>query len=198
MTDMNTELIFDDNEFNIGAELINEMIHEPLKNSVGLYSSIHGAGSFFWFNNEHELKKWLLNTLLAVETEERGADYYDNAMLLRIHLEMKNGVGNLCTSIPEGIFTENELYWTGNLLDLLTEESKFAIDFRRGFKEYLLRTEIDEELDRENYKTVYSELKKSVDPTLNHNKLENAPKSKETIELLLYYLSQNAPFIFLY
>jgi len=147
---------------------------KPGKDCLGFFDECDGAGQFYWFVSEIELKYALLNGWYARQTEERDADYYDGAALLGVILELSEGIDKLWIELPGKLDTECQILWSGKILQLLTDENELAEYFRKDFKDFLMRTQTE---DYDDY-----------DPLLLHNNAGHGTPSPELLELLFEFL----------
>jgi len=172
---MDTQLEFLNNDFNTGNYFLNDNNKKPHKDSLGFFVEVDGAGQFYWFDNEFDLKNALLNGWYARDTEERDGDFYDGVILLQLCIEMTEDIGSIWQEVSAKLNTEQQLLWSGNILQLLTDENDFAVDFRCDFKDFLIREQPPSSSD-EN------------DPSLLQNKISQVPPSFEVLEKLFEYL----------
>lgn len=139
---MNENIEFLNNDFDEANAYLNDHSIDPDENSLGFFDSFDGAGQFYWFNNEADLKLALLNGWYARNTEEREADYYDGLALLRVYLEISFNIDTLCQQIPENLCTDNQIIWSGHLLNLVTDQDDFATSFREEFRDFIEQKKI--------------------------------------------------------
>ena len=138
---MKTEFV--NNGFDEGIDLLEKHI-TPSSTSVGFFDEMCGAGQFFWFDNEHDLKYHLLNCWFARDTEERDVDYYDGVALLSVILDLNSDIETLWSEISEKLVTESTLNWSGSIKSLLKGDKSFEVCFREEFYDFLGLDELDE------------------------------------------------------
>lgn len=172
---MDTQLEFLNYDFDTANAFLNENNKKPNKDSIGFFDATDGAGQFYWFDNEYDLKNGLLNGWYPRDTEERDGEYYDGVIMLKLCFEMNEDIGNLWQEVSAKLNTEQQLLWSGHIQQLLTDENDFAVDFRCDFKDFLIHKQPPTSCD-EN------------DPSLLQNKISQVPTSPEVLEKLFEYL----------
>ena len=135
---------FVNNSFDEGLVLVQNNNVKPSSTSVGFFDEMSCAGSFFWFDNEHDLKYNLLNGWYARDTEERDVDYYDGVALLSVILDLNTDIETLWSEISEKLITESTLNWSGSINGLLKGGERFEVCFREEFYDFLGLGELDE------------------------------------------------------
>jgi hypothetical protein len=188
---MSTQIEFLNYDYTAANAFLNDNNKHPHKESLGFFDESDGAGQFYWFDNEQDLKNALLNGWYARDTEERDADYYDSAMLLKVYLELNKGVEKIWKELPAKLNTEQQLLWSGNIYQLLTDENDFAVSFREEFKDFLISKQFGtyENLGPEEWNERYGRVSSDKNPDLLQNKINTVPLSPELLEVLFEYLS---------
>jgi len=190
MNQIKENIEFLNNDFKTGNALMNENNMKPGKDCLGFFDECDGAGQFYWFKNEHDLKSGLLNGWYARQTEERDEDYYDGAALLRILLEMNEHVDSLWLEISGKLNIDSQLLWTGRIQQLLTDENDFAKSLREDFEDFLIRKEagLYNSKDHDSWQRRLEALSNDLDPQLPHNQVGFGIPSQEMLEYLAEYL----------
>lgn len=137
---MGNSIKFENFTFDEAIAFRNRNENMPKKNSVGFFDACDGCGQFFWFNNENELKHFLLNGWYSCSTEERDDNYYDDVLLLRVFLEMTSSVSSIWKEFPKDLSTDMEILWSGKIQQLLTDEGDFGKVSEKNLKNYSSKT----------------------------------------------------------
>ena len=136
---MSNPIEFKDYDFDNANNFLNQSsIEHPNKDCIG-YFEASTAGQFYWFDNEEDLKFWLLNGWYGRSTEERDKDYYDGAQILKNFLESDVKADKIWLQMPDGVYSEYEVRWSGHISQLLTEDCIFAEGLRQEFMQYMIK-----------------------------------------------------------
>ncbi len=187
---MSLQIQFLNHDFDTANAFLNDNNKEPHKDSLGFFEAADGAGQFYWFDNVYDLKNGLLNGWYPRDTEERDGDFYDGVILLKLCLEMNVDIGSIWQEVSAKLDTEQQLLWSGHILQLLTGENDFAVNFREEFKDYLISKQFGsyENLEPEAWNERYLRISTDESPDLLQNKINTIPLSPEVSEILFEYV----------
>jgi len=167
ISSMSNPIEFRDYDFDDANNLLNESsIKPPTMDCVGYFEGDTG-GQFYWFNDEEDLRFWLLNGWYGRSTEERDTGYYDGVQLLKNYLESGVMTDQIWSKMPKTIWSEYEILWSGHVTQLLTEDNIFAEGFREEFRQFLIKEA----------------------PSIPHNKIGIDPPDTEILDVLVKFVT---------
>ncbi len=168
---MGNPIEFKDYEYDDANNLLTEnSLEPPTKDCIGYFEADRG-GQFYWFKNEEDLRFWLLNGWYGRSTEERDKDYYNGVKILKDFLESDIKADKMWSQMPDNVFSESEVLWSGYIRQLLTVDCDFAERIREEFKTYMIRNA------------------NSLPPSVRWFKMGNDPPIPEILDLLVKFVT---------